>query len=117
MHVTNPLRQQQIATRGFVDSDGSVTGLPPGTFVGRGGDALDTNQVRGPSTYEPGFQYGVGWKFADSSTVSVNFLYIALARYQAAVTGPAPANFAVGALRSVMPASASVRTRLPWTAA
>jgi hypothetical protein len=94
-HQSNPLRQQQVAFRGFDDTDGSVTGKAPGTFVGIGGDALDVNSVRGPSTYEPGFTASIGWKFQDGSTFSANFLYVALARYNSAATA-APADFQVG---------------------
>jgi hypothetical protein len=99
-HQTNPLREQQVAFRGFIDTDGSVTAStgnpkPPGTFIGDKSNALDVNQVRGPSTYEPGFNVGIGWKFADGSTFAVNFLYVALARYSAAATA-VPKNFNVG---------------------
>jgi major outer membrane protein len=95
-HQTNPLRQQEIGMRGFVDSDGSVTARPPGTFIGSAQNVLDVNQVRGPSTYEPGFRVGGGWKFEDGSAFSVDFIYIALARYSAAATS-APQNFQTGA--------------------
>jgi hypothetical protein len=95
-HQTNPLKQQEIGMRGFVDDDGSVTGKPPGTFVGSGQNVLDVNQVRGPSTYEPGFRTGVGWNFEDGSAFTVDFLYVALARYSAAATS-APQNFQNGA--------------------
>lgn len=84
--LSNPLQGQNVAVRGFVDVDGSVTGGPPGTFVGSGQPALDVKNVRGPSTYEPGFKTGLGWKFHDGSTLSVDFLYVALARYNYAVT-------------------------------
>jgi hypothetical protein len=94
-HQTNPLKQQQVAFQGFVDSDGSVTGSTPGTFIGSKLNVLDVNQVRGPSTYEPGFKVGGGWKFADGSALTVDYMYIALARYNAAATG-APRDFQVG---------------------
>jgi hypothetical protein len=86
--TTNPLKEQQVAYRGFIDVDGSVTGNP-GSFSGSHEVALDVNQVRGPGTFEPGFQTGIGWKFQDGSTLSVNFLYIALDRYNAAATSAA----------------------------
>jgi hypothetical protein len=92
---TNPLRQQEIGIQGFVDSDGSVTGKPAGTFIGSKLDVLDVDQVRGPGTYEPGFRVGIGWKFEDGSTFSVDYLYIAAAKYNAAATSAAQ-NFQVG---------------------
>lgn len=92
---TNPLRQQEVAVRGFVDVDGSVTGRKPGTFVGSGQDALDVNSVRGPRTFEPGFRVGIGWKFADGSALTFDYLYVAIARYSAAAT-LIPQNFNVG---------------------
>jgi hypothetical protein len=107
-HQTNPLKNQVVAVYGFVDTDGSArgetilaNGTPvttdfPGQFVGSRQTALVTDQVRGPGTYEPGFRVGAGWKFHDGSSLEVNFLYIALARFNAAVTGVAPPNFNVG---------------------
>jgi hypothetical protein len=89
-HQTNPLKDQIVAYRGFIDVDGSVTGGPAGTFAGSGTVALNTHQVTGPETYEPGFRAGAGWKFADQSTLSVDFIYINLARYNAAATSAAP---------------------------
>src|SRR5262249_16288429 len=44
---TNPLRNQLVARRGFVDSDGLVTVTGVGTPVGSFAIALQTNQVRG----------------------------------------------------------------------
>jgi hypothetical protein len=92
MHQTNPIKDQAVGFRGFQDSDGSITGVP-GKFVGTHADALDTNQIRGPGTYEPGFQTGIGWKFEDGSTLSVNFFYLAIARYTAAATAAVPGGF------------------------
>jgi hypothetical protein len=85
---SNPLKEQQVAYRGFIDVDGSITGTA-GTFVGSHEVALDVNQVRGPGTFEPGFRVGAGWKFQDGSSLSVDFLYIALTRYSAAATSAA----------------------------
>src|SRR4051812_33712124 len=39
---TRPVSDQIVAVRGFVDVDGTVTGQPPGTFVGSGATALNT---------------------------------------------------------------------------
>ena len=69
---TNPIKHQAIAFRGFVDEDGSITGQP-GTFVGSRALALDAHDVSGPSTFQPGFKVGVGYRFEDASVVEVSY--------------------------------------------
>lgn len=102
-HQTNPLRQQTIAYAGLIDVDGSVTSGRdprrfrdqfsgnggPGTFVGSQRNILDVNQVRGPSTYEPGFQFAIGYKFENGSTLTVDYMYLFSAQYNAAATSAA----------------------------
>jgi hypothetical protein len=92
MHQTNELKDQAVGFRGFQDSDGSITGFP-GHFVGSHAVALDISQIRGPATYEPGFQTGIGWRFGDGSTLSASFFYLAIARYTAAATSAVPGGF------------------------
>jgi len=87
----NPLREQVVATRGFVDTIGAITGIP-GTFVGSGAVALDVNQVSGPLTYQPGITLGAGWRFENGVTVEVNWLHIADAKYSAAASLIPPNN-------------------------
>ena len=92
---TNPLRNQVVATRGFYDinqQDAAVGQFGGADFIGSGTVALDTNQVRGPGTYEPGFAIHLGWKFADESTVSFSWMYLSQVRYQAVATA-VPPNF------------------------
>lgn len=103
---TNPLREQLVAIRGFKDVDGTVTafnparalaGLPqlqvplgPGAFIGSRAPALDVNQLRGPTGYEPGFFTDIGWRFADGSTLSFDYMRLVTHRLTAVATGAAP---------------------------
>ncbi len=75
LRQTNPIQGQPIATRGFIDEDGSITGIP-GIHVGTGSIALDANQVSGPNSFQPGFRAGLGWRFGDGSSLSADFIYI-----------------------------------------
>jgi hypothetical protein len=105
---TNPLKHQEIAVRGLVDFDGSITadlngtlltppGMPPiivpgspsvGKFIGSAAPALFADDVAAgkPETYEPGFRMGLGWRFADGTTVDVSWMSLAEARYSAVAT-------------------------------
>lgn len=74
---TNPLRHQTIATRGFIDQDGSTGFGPPGTYIGDGSVALEARQAGGPNSYQPGFNIGLGWKFRDGSVVDVSWMHLA----------------------------------------
>jgi hypothetical protein len=88
-HQTNPLKDQQVAVRGFVTTDDSVPGTPVGSsgvFIGSRDEALNVKQVNGPTTYTPGFKLGVGWKFQDGSTLSLDWMYLAQVRYTAGAT-------------------------------
>lgn len=93
---TNPLRNQSIAVRGFVDTDGSVTGRP-GTFVGSGTQALNARNASGPDTYQPGFKTGIGYRFDGESapSISLDWMWLAEAKYNANATA-APKFFEVG---------------------
>jgi len=94
MQQTNPMGDQVVATRGFVDFDGSITGTP-GRFVGSGVEALNTNQLTGPNTFTPGFELSGGWRFENGFVLSANWLHLAETRYSATAT-LVPPNFAVG---------------------
>src|SRR5436190_20975461 len=64
MRASRPMpTSQQIATRGFLDLDGKASSSPPGTFVGDGTEALNTDQLRGPGNWQPGWDLWFGWKF------------------------------------------------------
>jgi hypothetical protein len=82
---TNPIQGQPIATRGFTDTDGSITGVP-GAHIGSGVIALDANQVSGPNGFQPGFNAGLGWRFGDGSALSFDWTYLTTNRTIAAAT-------------------------------
>jgi hypothetical protein len=85
---SNPLRNQEIAVRGFIASDDTVLNAAgsAGTFVGSRNNALDVGQLTGPSTFQPGFQIDVGWKFADGSALTFTFWWISESQFNAAAT-------------------------------
>src|SRR5437762_11897726 len=80
-----PLRNQSVAFRGFVDSDGLATGIV-GLRQGSGSIALQTNQVRGPRSFQPGFDVGFGYRFHDGSAIDFDWWYIVNTRYTAVAT-------------------------------
>jgi hypothetical protein len=101
---TNPLKPQTVAVRGLVDFDGSIIadlngitiepinggppfilpGKPrPGTFIGSGADALNTIQVHGPQSYEPGFEFTLGWRFQDGIALEISWWHLIEAQYKA----------------------------------
>ena len=77
-----PLRNQLVAIRGFVDTDGALT-QNPGMFVGSRAIALQTNQVRGPGTWSPGMKLGIGYRFDDGTTIDFSWLYLLNVKYTA----------------------------------
>ena len=79
---------QTIATRGFVDSTGSITGLP-GTPVGSHAVALTTDGL-GRSTFMPGGRVELGYKFEDGTRIYFNWLQLAQAQYSAGATIATP---------------------------
>jgi hypothetical protein len=85
---TNPLRSQQIATRGFFVNNDTVLNAAgsAGTFVGTGNNVLDVNQVTGPLSFQPGFQIDIGWKFASGSALTFTFWWLSETNYNAAAT-------------------------------
>ncbi|HLJ95645.1 MAG TPA: hypothetical protein VKU02_20885, partial [Gemmataceae bacterium] len=105
---TNPLKHQEIALRGLLDFDGSISAdlngtllqpptAPPiivpgaptvGRFIGSGNPALFADDVAGGNheTYEPGFRFNIGWRFRDGTTVEFAWLSLAEARYSAVAT-------------------------------
>jgi hypothetical protein len=94
MHQTNPLGSQPVAIRGFVDVDGRITGKP-GTFVGSGKEALNVNDVGGPTTFAPGFSVNLGWRFKDGATLEVSWWHLMETTLSASAS-LIPQNFEVG---------------------
>jgi hypothetical protein len=94
MRLTNPLGNQVVAVRGLTIVD-QRSGLPVPTFVGTGNPALDVNEVRGPTDFQPGFKAEIGYKFTDGSTVTVSWLNLTENTQHADATFAAP-HFLVG---------------------
>ncbi len=86
----NPLRDQQVAYRGFQVSDNTVPGFSVGEFVGSHALALDTAQLTGQDSYQPGFRLGAGWKFSDGSALSISYFFLTEASYRSSATLAAP---------------------------
>jgi hypothetical protein len=96
MHQRRPIGEQVVAVRGFLDSEG-FTGQPPPTFIGSGETALHTGQLRGPSTYQPGWNFTAGWRFESGVAVQASWVHLNEARY-AVSAGPIPPSFDTGPL-------------------
>ena len=82
LRQTRPIYDQTVAVRGILDIDGSITGTT-GTFVGSREDALNVEQVRGPGTYEPGFNLFFGWRFESGVVAELSWWHLRDARYAA----------------------------------
>jgi hypothetical protein len=87
--MTNNLHDEQIAVRGVLDVDGSITGFPGG-FLGTRQAALVANDAAGPGTYQPGYRVTGGWLFANGIAVEINWVHLFEAKYSA-VAGIEPA--------------------------
>ncbi|MFO0846206.1 MAG: Lpg1974 family pore-forming outer membrane protein [Gemmataceae bacterium] len=62
-------------------------------FVGSHERALDVQQLRTRSPYQPGMELGVGWKFRDGSSVSLGWKYLTEVQHRAGATLAPPAQF------------------------
>lgn len=71
---TRAIGNQIIAYRGFVDSLGRLTGIP-GTYIGSGQTALTTDQF-GRTTYTPGFNMEIGYKFENGVRIYANYMHL-----------------------------------------
>jgi hypothetical protein len=85
---TNPLKGQLIAFEGFNDRDGSIglalgIGDVPGQFIGSRRPVLSVDDVSGPLTYQPGFNFGMGWRFRNGIAVEFSWIHLWDARYSA----------------------------------
>src|SRR5262249_17462415 len=71
---TNPIHPQTIALTGFVNTSPVLGNV--GEFRGSAIPALNANFVSGPDTYQPGFKVGLGYKFEDATTLSLDWMYL-----------------------------------------
>ncbi len=94
MRQTNPMGNQVVAIRGFMDVSGNITGTP-GTFLGSGETALSTEQIDGPRTFQPGFNIVGGWRFQNGVALQISWMHLWDSRY-AAVAALIPPSFNVG---------------------
>ena len=78
------LGTQTVAYRGLLDSTGLLSGTP-GAFITTGLEALNTNQL-GRTTYSPGFQIELGYRFEDGTRLFANYLQLFDAQYSAAAS-------------------------------
>jgi hypothetical protein len=83
---TRPILSQTVAVRGFRDTNGSITGIP-GTFVGSMQEAMNTNQVQGNGSYQPGMNLFLGYRFQNGISVSLDWWHLSESRYLGAA-GP-----------------------------
>jgi hypothetical protein len=95
LRQTNPLQNQEIMTRGFFNVNSQNPQAQAADHIGSGEDALDTNQIRGPGSYQPAFRIGIGYKFRDESSLTLSWLHLFQIRYQAVATA-VPLAFNVG---------------------
>ena len=91
------IQPQVVAVRGFRDNDGTITGLP-GTFVGDANPALNTSQLQGPGTFQPGWDLSAGWKFQGGVVVELNWKHLIEASYNASASILPPNTAQVGNL-------------------
>jgi hypothetical protein len=78
---TRAIGNQTIATRGFYDITGQLTGTP-GAFVGDNTVAISTSSdFLGRRTMQPGFNLEIGYRFSDSTRVFVNYMQLYDAHY------------------------------------
>jgi hypothetical protein len=88
MSQTRTIGGQVVAYRGLIDSTGRITGLP-GTPIGSRQEALTTQEL-GRTTFQPGLQVEVGYRFEDGTRLYANYLHLFDAHYSAGATLAAP---------------------------
>ncbi len=90
---TRTVGNQIVAYRGIFDSTGLISGNA-GTYVGQGQVALTTESL-GRTTFQPGFQVELGYKFEDGTRIYANYMQLFDAHYSAGAS-LVPYNFAGG---------------------
>jgi hypothetical protein len=77
--MTRAIGHQTIATRGFYDSSGNITGTP-GTFIGGGTVGLSTKNFTGQD-YQPGFNVEIGYRTESGVSFYAKYLQLMDATY------------------------------------
>ena len=72
-----------VAYRGFQAFDNSL-GVPQGQWVGSKMIALNTNQVAGPSSFQPGWDFFIGWRFQGGVAVELDWKHLVQNQFSAA---------------------------------
>ena len=85
---TRTIGTQTIAYRGLVDSTGVITQVP-GTYLGSGQKALQTNDL-GRGSFQPGFKIDVGYRFDDGTQLYATYSYLFKAQYAAGASSVPP---------------------------
>lgn len=93
--TNQPLGSQTIAVRGFKDIDGSITNSAPGTFVGSKEEALNTNQLWGSTSFQPGWDVHLGWRFQGGVVVELDWKHLVQGKKNASAS-ILPPTFNVG---------------------
>ena len=93
MHGDRALGNQVIMSRGFRDTDGSVTGTP-GQFVGSNNIAMSTTDL-GRTSWTPGYRATLGYKLDDGTSFSISYAQFLEVHYNFAA-GPIPPDFNTG---------------------
>ena len=88
LNMTRAMGNQTIATRGFYDSAGNITGVP-GTFIGSNTVGLSTKNLSG-ETYQPGFTVELGWRTEGGVTIFANYLELMDAKYSRGASAVPP---------------------------
>jgi hypothetical protein len=84
---TRALGKETIATRGFYDSSGNITGVP-GTFIGGGTVGLSTKNISGQD-YQPGFNVEIGYRTDGGIRLFASYEQLITATYSRGA-GPVP---------------------------
>ena len=84
------LANQVLGRRGFYDTDGSITGVPS-THLGSNNQAIALDNL-GPTTYQPGWNLTVGWRFQSGVSVALTWIHLNQATYSAVASTIGPGN-------------------------
>lgn len=84
-----PLENQVLGVRGYFNGAGAPFPPREGLFVGSGRTALTTEDL-GRSTYSPGFNIALGWKFGNDFAIEASWWHLWDAKYAVSAAGVPP---------------------------